>query len=395
MDSEGTRTKQPGRGPHPEAGPEDTKESGSDMETYSNEPGDPRSELKKIASSSDLDGARTQQCGSRSTEDTDLGSEPRDLSPVSRLKDTGNVLTNSSSEEIRDPDLNQGSEGPGARNRTRVIRPGSGLDQPGYTSEELQTSASGKTTDLGSAPPGQQESMPQPKPPGGHPPKLAPGETTNLQPGPNPLGARDLQPGSTSQLDSELKPDLYESALKPEPGSVRTGNRDPGLRFSRIPLLISGSGLKSEESPGPLPGPRLEPGSKSPVLEASPPGIKTELECDQSRSSLDPRPEQQGLLETLLTSPTADIQTTKVQPGSVVGLDLDLEPGSAEEHQPTSKDILALQSESRDQAPINRQSEEIYGTRLEEDPQENQNKGLMLSWEHVMDQVTFCWSSLV
>lgn len=255
-------------------------------------------------------------------------------------------MTNSSSEETRDPDLKQGSETPETRNATRVIHPGSGLDQTGYTSDELQTSASLKTTDLESASPGRQESMPQLKPvcslepPVEHRPKLAPGETTNLQPGPNTLDARVLQPGSTLQQDSELKPDLHESALKPEPRSVWTGSRDPGLRFSRIPRLISGLGLKSEfkseETPDPLPGPRfdLTLGSKSPVLEASEiesgsrEKNKSEFKSDQSRSSLGPEPKQHRLLETVLMSARSDIQpaqTTKVQSGFVMGADLDLD----------------------------------------------------------------------
>lgn len=380
---------------HPgSTGPEETKkaESSSDREGDSDEPKDLWSEFKlhlKIESRSDLqsdtEDSRIQQFGSRSTEDTGLESEIRELSPVSRTKVTGDVLASSKSEETRDLDLKLGSETSGTRNPTGIIRPGSRLDQIGCTSDELETSVS-ETTDFDPEPtsPGQRESMIQLIPDWSLEkteecrPTLSSQETTNLQSGPNTLGARDLQVASRLQPGSEIKPDLYlESAfdVKPEPRSVQTGNRDPVFRVGRIPQLTSRLGLKSEETPGPES--QMQEASISEIKSDSGSGQKTKSDADlrstsdQPRTPLDPKPKRDRGIVPM--SPRADIQTTHSQ--RVVG--------SGEEHQPredsgyTLKEILDQQSGPG--------SEVIYRIAPEE---ERHRQQLMLSWEHVMDEVT-------
>lgn len=377
-------------------GPEETTkaESSSDIERDSDEARDHRSEFKlhlKIESCSDLqsdsEDSSIQQFGSGSTEDTGLESEIREPSPVSRTKVTGDVLASSKSEETRDLDLKLGSEAPGTRNPTGVIRPGSRLDQMGRASDELETSVS-ETTDFDPEPtsPGQRESMIQLMP-GECCPTLSSQETTNLQPGPNTLGARDLQVASRLQQGSEINPDLdLESAFdaKPEPRSVQTGNGDLVFRVGRIPRLTSRLGLKSEETPGPES--QMQEASMSEIKPDSGSGQKTKSDADlrstadQPRSPLDPKPKQDRGVVPM--SARADTHGQCVV-------------GSGEEHPlredsgSTLKEILDQQSEARYQVPIDQQSgpgsEVIYRTTPEE---ERHRQQLMLSWEHVMDEVT-------
>lgn len=382
--SDGTRTMHPGS-----TGPEESEkaESSSDIESDSDEARDPWPEFKlhlKIESRSDLqsdsDDSRIQQFGSRSTEDTGLESEIRELSPVSRTKVTGDVLASSKSEETRDLDLKLGSEAPGTRNLSGVLRPGSRLDQTGCTADELETSVS-ETTDFDPEPPspGQRESLIWSlEQTGERRPTLSSQETTDLPPGPNALGARDLQVASRLQQGSEIKPDLYlESAVdvKPEPTSVQTGNGDLVFRVGRVPQLTSRLGLKSEETPGPES--QIQEACMSEIKSDSGSGQKTKPDADlrstsdQPRTPLDPKPKQDRGVVPM--SARADVQATHSQ--CVVG--------SGEEHRPregsgyTVKEVLDQQSGPG--------SEVIYRTAPEE---ESHRQRLTLSWEHVMDEVT-------
>lgn len=393
-----------GGGLQPEAGPGDPSKSGStlslkaesrsDLEVESDDPRDPWVEFQpdlKIESSSDLqsdsEDTRTQQSGSRSTEDADLESEPRSMPSICRPTESGELLTNSEPEEAREPSASQ---------------PGFKLGQPGWKSRDLdqEPTPGGCESTCGSEHTGE--------------PKWASEETTNLPPGPSSLQTRALQVESRFQQGSG-------SGVKPESRPVQTGNGDSdcrltGSRIPLLPLLSSRVGHKSvftpEASTGPRHGSRLDhrPESEPHVQEGSTSGLQWDsgsgpevrsdvplrATSDQPRSTLFPEPEQNRDLDPVPTSPETPGLQSDLQPGHTGNVhserELDLEPGSDEEHQPredpASKDVF------HSQVPVIQQSgpgsEVICTTPPGEDQPANHRRELLLSWEHLMDQVTFC-----
>lgn len=390
--SEETRTLQPGStllqttegqggGLEPETGPEDTSrsestESRSDLEGESDDPGDLWSEFQKdlkIESSSDLqsdsEDTRTQQSGSRSPEDADLDSEPRDLPTVSRPStEPGDRLTSSISEETRE---------------ASASRPGSRLDQPGWKSGDLdqEPTSGGCESTCGSQ------------------------ETTNLSPGPRAL-----------QLESKFQ-QVSGSDVKPESGPVQTGNGDSdcrltGSRIPLLPLLTSRVDLKSvfppEETTGPRPGSKSDhrPGSEPHVQKdsmldfGSGPGAKSEVRSDvhlksasdQPRPTLDSEPEPNRHLETVPTSPKTPGPQSDLQPGCTRNVqpdcELDLEPDPDGGPGHTSKDSFHPQLPIIQQSGPGSQVIRISTTQPEEDHPTNHGRELLLSWQHLVDEVT-------
>lgn len=366
----------------PETGPEDTSRSEStvsrsDLEMESDDPGDLWSEFQKdlkIESSSDLmsdsEDTRTQQSGSRSPEDADMDSEPRDLLSVSRPTEPGDRLTNAKPEETRE---------------ASASRSGSKLEQPGWKSGDLdQEPTSGRCeSTCGSE------------------------ETTNMSPRPRAL-----------QLEPKFQ-EVPGSDVKSESGSVQTGNGDSdcrltGSRIPLLPLLTSRVDLKSvfppEETTGPRPGSKSDhrPGSEPHIQNASMldsgsgPGAMSEVKSDvhlksasdEPRPTLDQEPERNRHLDTVPTSPEtpgpqSDLQlgcTRNVQPDC----ELDLEP-DLEDEDPglTSKDNF------HSQLPIIQQSgpgsQVICTTQAEEDHPANHRRELLLSRQHLVDEVTRCY----
>lgn len=386
-------------GLQPETGPGDPSkfestlnlkaESRSDLEVESDDPGDLWAEFQpdlKIESSSDSEDTRTQQSRSRSTEDTDLQSGPRDLPSISRTTESGHLQANSKQNETRGPSDSQ---------------PGSRLDQPGWKSRDLdqEPTPGGCESTYGSEHAGD--------------PKWASEETTNLPPGPSSLQSRALQVESRFQQ-------ISGSGVKPESRSVQTGDGDSACRLtgSRIPLLSSREDLKSvftpEETTGPRLGSRLDyrPGSEPPAQEASTSDLKWDSgsgpevisdvplrsASDQPGWTLDPEPERNRDLEPVPTSPETPGPQSDLQPGHTRNvhseLELDLEPDSDEEHQPREDPGHTFKDIFHSQVPIIQQSgpgsEVICTTQPEEDHPANHRRELLLSWEHLMDQVTFC-----
>lgn len=381
------RPEGPGGGLQPETGPEDTSqaESRPDLEVDSDDPADLWSEFQldlKIESSSDSEETRTQRSGSRSPEDADLESEPRDLPSVSRPTESGDLLTHSRPEETREPSAG----GPGSR-----------LDQPGWRSRDLDLEP----------PPGGCGSTCGSEHAGERCPRWAP--TTTLPPGPRSLHSRArFQQGSGS-------------GVRPESGSVQTGSGDSdcrlaGSRIPLLPLLTSRVDLKPvlrpEETTGPGHGPRLDlrPGPEPRVQEASMldirwdsgsgPDARSDVDLrpsDQPRSTLDPEPERNTDLETVPTSPETPGPPSALQPGRSRNVhsererERELDPGSAEEHRPREDSGHTPTHVLHPQVPEIQPSgpgPEVIWTTPPEDHPANHRRELLSSWEHLLEEVT-------
>lgn len=414
----------------PETGPEETwksethinlkAESSSDLETESNDPGDLWSESGSDLQS-DSEESRTHLSGSRSSKDTDLVSETRDLPSVSGPEQTGDILTNPKSEESRDSCPTQSEllklefKIPETRSPTEDIQLGSRFEQPGLLDQE-PTSPAQSTAQLE---------------------LRSSQETTDLQPGSRTIKTRDLHLTSRLQQESESKPDLIlDSAtdVKPESRPALTRTSGPGCwsEGSRIPQLTSTLDLKSvfkpEETQDSGIGSRLDhtTGSESQVQEAATSDVKSNIGSTSDQPSrtefaMDPEPDQDldpdhnldldphwnldGNLDRVLKldpdpdpdhhldqhlDSDLDIDQNKdlyQNQNCDQYQDIDLGPGSGDEQETrtdsvyTLKEILDLQPESR-----SHQS----GPEPEKDHHTSPRKPLMLPWEQLMDEVTFC-----